>query len=90
MEASTGTSCAAGAPWESMHVLENIKVSSSRAKIVIGLGSVKLGPIFRWCREQERLGIVEDYSLGEPTLEQVFLEFAKQQEACDRREEGAT
>lgn len=50
----------------------------------------RLGKIFQWCTANE-FGILEDYSLGQPTLEQVFLKFAKQQEQLDEREDvGAT
>ena len=52
-----------------------------------GAASVKLGHVFRRCADRASLGIVEDYSLGEPTLEQVFLKFAKQQEASDQEQE---
>ncbi|CAD7961804.1 unnamed protein product [Amoebophrya sp. A25] len=41
-----------------------------------------LSPIFEWCLA-DSMGMVEDFSLGEPTLEQVFLRFAKQQEMLD-------
>lgn len=50
---------------------------------------IKLGPILRWCRKwnqgemhldhnNQRIRL-DDYSLGEPTLEQVFLKFARLQ-----------
>ncbi|CAD7953833.1 unnamed protein product [Amoebophrya sp. A25] len=41
-----------------------------------------LSPIFEWCLT-DSMGMVEDFSLGEPTLEQIFLRFAKQQELLD-------
>ncbi|CAD7959173.1 unnamed protein product [Amoebophrya sp. A120] len=46
------------------------------------LRQVNLAGVFRWCAE-DPLNIIEDYSFGEPTLEQVFLKFAKQQEKDD-------
>ena len=67
----------------------NATVTTSGAESASGRGaaSVKLGHVFRWCADRASLGIVEDYSLGEPTLEQVFLKFAKQQEASDQEQE---
>ena len=43
---------------------------------------VRLAPIFQWCVD-DPLGILEDYALGEPTLEQVFLKFARRQELLE-------
>lgn len=47
---------------------------------------VQLAPIFRWCVE-DPLNIIQDYALGEPTLEQVFLKFARRQELLDAMRE---
>ncbi|CAD7944790.1 unnamed protein product [Amoebophrya sp. A120] len=47
---------------------------------------VKLASLFRWCIE-DPLQIIEDYALGEPTMEQVFLKFAKEQEILEQREQ---
>lgn len=45
----------------------------------------QLGKIFQWATKNQ-FGIIDDYSLGQPTLEQVFLKFAKQQEALTEEE----
>ncbi|CAD7968992.1 unnamed protein product [Amoebophrya sp. A25] len=47
---------------------------------------IKLSAVFAWCSE-DPLHILEDYGLGEPTLEQVFLKFAREQEVLDARRE---
>ena len=45
-------------------------------------GKIHLGKIFQWCHAN-RLEIIEDYALGQPTLEQVFLKFARKQEELE-------
>lgn len=47
-----------------------------------------LGAMFRWAT-RDPLGIIEDYGVGEPTLEQVFLRFANQQERIDEQRDEA-
>ncbi|CAD7924210.1 unnamed protein product [Amoebophrya sp. A120] len=50
--------------------------------------SLRLSSVFKWC-VQDPLKIIEDFGVGEPTLEQVFLKFAKEQELHDQAAEGA-
>lgn len=51
--------------------------------------NIRLAPIFRWCVE-DPLHVIEDYALGEPTLEQVFLKFARRQELLDLTRDSRT
>ncbi|CAD7934701.1 unnamed protein product [Amoebophrya sp. A120] len=48
--------------------------------------NIKISEVFRWVIKDE-LKIIEDYGLGEPSLEQVFLRFAKVQEEMDAEKE---
>lgn len=73
-------------------VMEKAVFSKLRMKLVLGLGNgagqkIRLGRIFQWCNN-DSMEIIEDYALGQPTLEQVFLKFAKQQEEIDEGQEG--
>ncbi|CAD7927180.1 unnamed protein product [Amoebophrya sp. A25] len=64
-------------------VLERHVFSDTRLKITVGLETKsRLGRVFRWCTEN-RHQVLEDYALGQPTLEQVFLSFARKQQAQD-------
>lgn len=75
-------------------LLEGAAMSPTRVRLVFGLGhddleqdpasqdddqSEQLAQIFRWC-VKDPLGNIEDYGIGEPTMEQVFLRFATEQE----------
>lgn len=48
---------------------------------------IRLGKIFTWCNRNS-MNIIEDYAIGQPTLEQVFLKFAKQQEELEIEEDA--
>lgn len=81
-------------------VMEKNAFTSTRVKLVLGLGKndktkspksgkakrIRLGKIFTWC-SLNSLGIIEDYAIGQPTLEQVFLKFAQQQEALEMEQD---
>ena len=67
-----------------LEILRNLKI-----KIVESL-QVVMNPADPPSADRASLGIVEDYPLGEPTLEQVFLKFAKQQEASDQEQERSS
>ena len=46
--------------------------------------SIPLSRVFLWCL-QDPLGCIEEYSVGEPTFEQVFLKFAEEQEVLEAK-----
>mmetsp|Transcript_9172 Transcript_9172/g.22484 ORF Transcript_9172/g.22484 Transcript_9172/m.22484 type:complete len:818 (+) Transcript_9172:518-2971(+) len=80
-----------GAEVAKVRVLEKMWFTGgkTRLKLVLGLGqslhekrALNLAAIFQWILA-DPLKIIEDHSLGEPTLEQVFLKFAKEQEFID-------
>jgi len=71
--------------------------SPTKKKKVDAKKKINLSKVFRWClrdtfKEHPEFegGVhLEDYIVGEPTLEQVFLRFAKQQEDLDSGESSA-
>ncbi|CAD7934698.1 unnamed protein product [Amoebophrya sp. A120] len=66
-------------------LLEKLSFSPTRIRLVLSFEKtdrIKISEVFRWV-VRDQLNIIEDYGLGEPTLEQVFLTFAKEQEEAD-------
>eukprot|EP00392_Amoebophrya_sp_AT5.2_P015334 g15536.t1 len=65
----------------------------------VSLKKLDLAAVFRWCVKDtpgdqlvslsitDPVGVLEDYSFGEPTLEQVFLKFAREQEFLEAAKE---
>eukprot|EP00392_Amoebophrya_sp_AT5.2_P002932 g2937.t1 len=68
-------------------VLEQHAFSQSRFRVVFGVdrGSLDMGKLFALCWE-DRLECIDDFMIGEPTIEQIFLKFAAKQEALDEAE----
>lgn len=82
-----------------VEVLESTRVAEDRWKLTLALPKQKLGSVFRWCcrasdqarglmEESGTCVFLEDYALGQPTLEQVFLKFAREQEGFGEEEGG--
>jgi len=71
-----------------LKLLEYNVFSETRCRMTFSLGAgAQISRVFHWCTKNAH-GIVQDYSLGQPTLEQVFLKFARQQEALNQHEGG--
>ncbi|CAD7939098.1 unnamed protein product [Amoebophrya sp. A25] len=66
-------------------LLEELSISETSSRLTFELHGqkgkkLKLAPIFRWCLKKQESGELIEYGLGQPTLEQVFLRFARIQE----------
>ncbi|CAD7959169.1 unnamed protein product [Amoebophrya sp. A120] len=64
---------------------------SFRVRVIFNLKKKPglMSAVFRWCMD-DPLQIIEDYGFGEPTLEQVFLKFAKEQETIEEDKGAST
>ncbi|CAD7966528.1 unnamed protein product [Amoebophrya sp. A120] len=77
---------------EDIRLLEKVPFSDIRVRLIFTLGGggkkPHLASVFRWCLENSMKKYIEDYGFGEPTLEQVFLKFAREQELLDAKRTG--
>eukprot|EP00392_Amoebophrya_sp_AT5.2_P015985 g16213.t1 len=72
------------------HILEQHAFSQHRFRVVFGVErkNLQMGKLFAWCWK-DRLNCIDDFMIGEPTIEQIFLKFAAKQEALLEAEQGS-
>jgi len=73
-----------------LFALEQHAFSNARFRVVFGVdrANLELAKLFAWC-QADPLACVDDFMIGEPTIEQIFLKFAAKQEALDEAETQA-
>eukprot|EP00392_Amoebophrya_sp_AT5.2_P009500 g9528.t1 len=68
-------------------VLEQQAFSNARFRLVFAVdrSALELSKLVSWCLE-DPLACIDDFVIGEPTIEQIFLKFAAKQEALELAE----